>query len=205
MKKSVFIIFCLIFVLATSASAQENPVKIRNQHLGITFSSFGSNDVIYYHQMDGAASYNSDQFYTLGLNYLYQLNHTFRFETGIEYSAHKIIIQPNVPPDMDNTPYGAEFSLINIPLTVRINFLRYFFLNSGLLIDIDPTVSSPVDSQSGIGATIGLGLNYDFHCGISTFINPYIKAHSLLPFIPDDPHQRLMESGFRFGVMYKLK
>lgn len=204
MKKSVFIIICLIFILTTSASAQENPSKIRNQHLGITISSFGSNDVIYFQQMDGAASYNSDKFYTLGLNYLYKLNRTIDFETGFEYSAHKIIINPNLPPDMDHTPYGAEFSVINIPVTVRINFLKYFFLNSGIFLGIDPTLSSTVDSQTGIGASLGAGFNYTFKCGVSTFINPYTKAHSLIPFPFDDRHQRLLESGFRFGVMYKL-
>jgi len=193
------------FIFSFSSYAQNNEMQSSKGKIGITFSSFGDNDVIRFQPLDGEASYNSDNFYTFGINYLYQLNHTFDFETGIEYSKHKIIVKPNVPPDADGTPYGAEFSLISIPAALRINFLKYCFVNGGLNLDIDPTVSSPVDSQNGIGALLGVGLKYDTDFGLSAFVNPYLKAHSLISFSSGENHQRLMETRFRFGVMYKLK
>jgi hypothetical protein len=202
-KASLLIIFC--FVFAISIYAQNNDGKSGKGKIGITFSSFGENDVFRHEEFEGGASYNSDKFYTLGINYMCKLNKTFDFETGFEYSKHKIIIYPEFFPNNDKPPYGAQFSLVNIPITVRINFLKYCFVNGGLNLDFDPTVSSPIDSQDGIGALLGVGLKYDSKYGISAFVNPYIKAHSLISFSPVENRQRVMESGFRFGIMYKLK
>jgi len=205
MKKAVTLILISLIYTASVAIAQEKQVKPENGKAGITFSSFGSNNVLYFTQLTGSASYNSDRFYSLGISYLYPLSTKFDLETGIEYSHHKIIIHPNLPPDMDDSPYGAEFSLLNIPLYVRANLGRYFFVNAGLFLGIDPTVSSHIDSQTGIGALLGFGLKYDSKSGISVFANPYLKAHSLVSFSADKYHQHLMETGFRFGVLYKLK
>lgn len=205
MKKIALPFTLLIFVATASLYAQDNDKPPKSGRIGISFSSFGSNDVITFQQLEGAASYNGDSFYTLGINYLHSLNSTFDLEAAFEYSKHHIIIEPNVPPDMDDTPYGAEFSVINIPVTIRVNFLRYFFVNGGLMLGIDPTVSSPVDSQNGIGAILGLGIKYDSKYRISAFVNPYFKAHALISFSADEYQQHLMESGFRFGIMYKLK
>lgn len=204
MKKAVTLILISLIYTASVAMAQEKEVKPENGKAGITFSSFGSNNVFYFKQLTGAASYNSDRFYTLGVSYLYPLSGKFDLETGIEYSHHKIIIQPNLPPDMDDSPYGAEFSLINIPLSVRANLGRYFYLNGGLFLGINPTVSGPIDSQTGIGAQLGFGLKYDSKSGISVFANPYLKTHALVSFSAERYHQHLMETGFRFGILYKL-
>lgn len=205
MKKPVLFLLCTMFVAPFSLFAQKNEGETHKGQIGITFSSFGENDVIRFQELTGAASYNRDKFYTLGINYLYKLNNTFDVETGIEYSDHKIIVKPNLPPQSDNSPYGASFSLINIPVTLRVNFLKYCFINGGLLLDIDAGTSSPIDSQTGIGSVLGLGIKYDFNSGLSFFANPYLKMHSLVPFSSGNNHQRLMESGFRFGLMYKLK
>ena len=202
-KPSLIILLFTCFTISVTV-AQVAEGKANTSSLGLTFSSFGSNDVIYFQQMDGAASYNGDHFYTLGFAYLYRFSKHSELETGIEYSSHKIIINPNVPPDADDTPYGSGFSLINIPVSLRFTFAKYFFLHGGLLLDIDPTLSSPIDNQTGLGAGLGLGGKYGFPCGISVFINPYLKAHSLIPFTPDDNHQHVMESGFRFGMTYTL-
>ncbi len=204
MKKLFLLILCLDFAFSNYAQKSETPTP--KDKIGITFSSFGENDVVRLKPPPlGEASYNSDGFYTIGINYLHRLTKTFDFETGIEYSRHKIIIDPMDFPYNEAPSHGEQFSLINIPLTFRVNFLKYVFVNGGLNLDIDPTISSPVDSQNGIGASFGFGLKYDSKFGISAFVNPYMKAHSLISFSADDNHQRLMESGFRFGLMYTLK
>ena len=83
--------------------------------------------------------------------------------------------------------------------------MKYCFINGGLLLDIDAGTSRPIDSQTGIGSVMGLGIKYDFKSGFTAFVNPYYKLHSLVPFSSGDNHQRIMESGFRFGLMYSLK
>ena len=70
---------------------------------------------------------------------------------------------------------------------------------------MDAGTSGPIDGQTGIGSMLGLRIKYDFKSGLSVFVNPYYKMHSLVPFSSGDNHQRLMESGFRFGLMYQLK
>jgi len=204
MRKSALFIFCFIFIASLSSNAQNNEDETRKGQIGITFSSFGENDVVRFHELEGAPSYNEDNFFTFGINYLYKLNNTLDIETGIEYSNHKIIIKPMAIPPMEFPSYGAKFSLISIPVTLRVKFLKYCFINGGILFDIDASSSSPIDSQTGIGSILGLGIKYDFKSGLSVFANPYLKAHSLVPFTSGDNHQRLMESGFRFGLMYKL-
>ena len=207
MKKLALLILCFIFVASLSSLAQKNENEARKGQIGITFSFFGENDVFRSDELLGSASKSGDSFYTFGINYLYKLNNTFDVETGIEYSNHKIIIRPMVLPDMDtySPNYSANLSLVNIPVTLRVNFLKYFFVNGGILFEMDASTSSPIDGQTGIGSILGLGIKYDFKSGLSAFINPYLKAHSLVPFSSGDNHQRLMESGFRFGLMYKLK
>jgi hypothetical protein len=205
MKKPVLLLFCTMLVASFSLFAQKKESKTHKSQVGITFSSFGENDVLRFQNVEGGASYIGDKFYTLGINYLYKLNNLFDLETGVEYAHHKIIIHPGVTPGNTNPPYGESLSLIDIPVALRVNFLKYCFLNGGILLDIDAGTSSPIDSQTGIGSVLGLGIKYDFKSGVTVFANPYYKMHSWLAFSSGDNHQKLMESGFRFGLMYTLK
>lgn len=185
--------------------AQKSAASFTDGKIGISFTSFGSNDVIRFVRLEGAASYNSDNFQTLGLNYLYPVNNWLEVETGIEYSWHSIFILPNLPPDMDDSPRQGSFALLQIPATVRLNFWKYFFMNSGLFLDIDGNLNSPIDSQTGIGVMIGLAMKYDFENGLSIFVNPNTKLHALLPFQPERYPERLLESGIRIGFNYNLR
>lgn len=207
MRKSALFILYFVFVASLFSYAQKSEGEIRKGQIGITFSSFGENDVVRFRNLEGASRKNGDTFFTFGINYLSKLNNFLDVETGIEYSNHKIFVKPMVLPNMDSysTNYRASISLINIPVTLRVNFLKYCFINGGVLFGIDASSSRPVDSQTGIGSILGLGIKYDFNLGLSVFANPYLKAHSLIPFSSDRYHQRLMESGFRFGLMYTLE
>jgi len=201
-RKLLFTSFLVL--ISISLKAQEDSEQNNIGKIGITYSSFGSNEVIRFASLAGAASYDVGNFYTFGINYLHPLNSFMEIETGIEYSNHDILIIPNLPPDMDNTPRAEEISLLTIPMTVRANFLKYFFFNGGLLLGIDNGDSNPIDSQSGLGGLLGVGSNYEFDFGVSLFINPYIKSNALLPFSPENYHQRLMQAGVRLGIAYNL-
>ncbi len=205
MKRKYFILLFFLLINQGFVFAQGDVSRIRNGKIGITFSSFGDNDVIRFEELTGAASYDSDYFNTLGINYIYTLNNWLEAETGIEYSIHNIIINPNLPPYSDNSSRKARFSLINIPVTLRANFLKYFFVNGGLIVDFDATTNSPIDNQTGIGTLLGISIKYDFDSGISAFVNPYTKIHSLIPFADREYHQRIWENGVRIGLTYDLR
>ena len=204
MRKSALFILYFVFVASLSSIAQKNEDETRKGQLGITFSSFGPNDVVRSQELIGSASKIGEEFFTFGIDYLSKLNSFLDVETGIEYSNHRIIIDPMLSSGMNLPSYGGKFSLISIPATVRVNFARYFFVNGGIFLGIDATNPMPVDSQTGIGANLGMGVKYKFKCGATAFVNPYLKAHSLVPFSSGQYQQHLMESGLRFGLMYKL-
>ena len=194
----------ILSFLMLSYSFTQAQKKIGSKQIGVSFSSFGMNEPVYFADLDGTGGYSSKSFYTFGINYIHPLNNWLDIETGIEYSKHTITVTPSTPPEWDN-PYNASFSLLNIPITVRVNFWSYFFVNGGVLMDIETNSFSPIDSQTGIGALLGIGALYEFDNGIGLFINPYSKAHSLLPFSSGKYHQRLIESGVRIGLTYVLR
>ena len=207
MKKPALLLLFSIFLASYSAFAQQEETPTRKGQIGITFSSFGSNDVVRSEEPVGGPSYHGDHFYTLGINYLYPLNQTFDFETGVEYSNHQITINPMYFYDQGSVPdpgHKANVALISIPVSVRVNFLKYFFINGGIFFDMDASQPMPIDSQTGLGANLGLGFKYKFKCGVTTFVNPYTKAHSIFAFSRGTYPQHLLESGFRFGLMVNL-
>lgn len=204
MRSILFTALCFFVFQCNFLFAQKSESKIPKAKIGISYASFGSNDVIRFVRLEGAASYNSDNFQTLGLNYLYPVNDWLEAEAGIEYSWHSIMIQPNLPPHMDDSPRKESFALVQIPITLRVNFWKYFFVNGGLFMGIDGTVNSPVDSQTGIGALAGVAVKYDFDNGLSVFVNPYAKMHVLIPLQTEKYHQRLLENGVRLGIHFPL-
>lgn len=176
---------------------------------GITFSAFGDNTVIRFTELAGTGSYDGTGFHSLGINYVVSLNRWIDSETGLEYSKHNLLVSPAPSPEIDHDPVEASLSLITIPLSLRANFLRYFFFNGGMMLGLDASAGnlagSPVDSQTGIGALLGIGVRYDFRSGAAVFFNPYTRFHSLLPFSAGNYHQRAVENGFRFGIAWDLE
>lgn len=210
MEKIVFFI-TLSIIISFSSFAQSNHGQTMESRIGVTYSTFGEHSIVRFRETEEDAGYSiqgnsnsrGDQFYVAGINYLYPLSNVIEFETGIEYANHNFFIS-STDPLIDADGIKTSISVINIPLSLRVNFARYFFINGGLNVDINTTKSEYIDSQTGIGGIIGFGLKYDSQSGISVFVNPYFKAYSLIPFTEVENHQRLMESGLRFGLMYKL-
>lgn len=198
LRKSV----CLVLVflcLSTLMSAQKG-------QLGITFSAMSDNGVARFgDEIIDDSSTDAGKSFTYGISYLKPLNKWLDIETGLEYlscpiETKSIVSTPNGVSTLTRT---ATLSMLSLPVTVRANFLKYFFVNTGLLLDIDVSSHSIINSQSGLGSLLGLGLKYDFKNGISVFVNPYTKVH-LFPLSFDRNQQHFMESAVRFGIAYKL-
>ena len=204
MKKR-FLIILFLFLISITLNAQDTIKQKSYGKIGLTYSSFGKNKVHLNDVLDGDASYRGDDFYTLGITYLMPVNDLLELEMGLEYSRHSIFITPNLSPGTAVSSQNAEFSLINIPVTLRANLFKYFFLNGGVFLDLDNMSDGPIDSQRGIGALFGAGVKYDFNSGVSIFINPYLKLHSLLQYSQVDDHKQLYEAGVRMGVTYELR
>jgi len=197
-RKSVCL-FLFFICLTSFVSAQKG-------QLGITFSAFSNNDVVRFGSgyIDDSGT-DAGKSFTYGISYLKPLNKWLELETGLEYLScpvEKRIIYIG-PTTGLFTSQLATLSMLSIPVTVRAIFLKYFFVNAGVLLDIDVSSNSIINSQTGLGSLLGLGMKYDFKNGISVFVNPYTKIHSF-PLSFDRDQQHFMKSAVRFGIAYKL-
>jgi hypothetical protein len=188
-----------MFFISFSLYAQDSEQK-KLGSIGLTYSSFGQNTIVRDEIRYGDVTFKDVKFYTLGIAYVRPINAWLEFETGMEYSKHTISIRPIYYLAV----HEEDLSLINIPLTLRANFLKFFFVNGGAFIDFNTNDYNPIDSQPGIGGLLGIATKYDFKCGASIFINPYLKFHSLIPFSPEKYQQKINESGIRLGLTYNL-
>ncbi len=171
--------------------------------IGVSFLS-GENDLVSFEKVMGDAGYTGQGFYSVGINYLKPLKSWLNIETGLEYSRHKFTITPNLQEIYGGETRHEKTGLISIPIALRLKFLKYAFVNGGFMVDLDSNLSSSIDSQTGIGALMGIGLKYDFKSGITISANPCARMHSLIAFSSDGIHHRLWESGVKFGIGYKF-
>lgn len=195
----------LLMMFSCSLFAQEKQDMKRS--IGFTLSPVGHNDVVNSARasMEGEASYDGYNFYTLGISYVHPIRSWIDLEAGIEYSNHTFRITPmSIPPDRESNPYDRDIFLMNIPITARINFLKHFFFNSGIMFGFDTGDSGPIDDQTGIGALLGIGAKYNLNKRFGIFANWNYKFYSLIPFSSDnDDHRwRLVEGALRIGLTY---
>jgi hypothetical protein len=179
MKKLLIIISILLF--SASLFAQDNIEKKYTSKVGITFSSLGNDKIPHLKDLLADASFKTKDFYSFGLNFTVGLNKYkwVEIETGVEYAKHNITVSTITPTIAE---HKTNFAIVNVPVTARINFLKYFFVNGGFLFDAVISSDSPISKKTGIGAVVGAAAKYDFDFNISVFLNPYIKYHSLVSF-----------------------
>ena len=203
-RKLLILLLFPIVLPAYHALAQTTGQQPHKHQLGITYTPLGISGVFRFQSLDGGGSDSGDGYFAVGLTYVTTINHWLQGETGVEFIRHKVIMHPDFQPGIELIDSRTEIVLINLPFTVRLNFWKYFFMNGGLLLDIDATTNAQIDSQAGIGGLLGLGFNYDFDSRVSLFLNPYIKAHALIPFVYERYPQRAFEGGVRLGAAWRF-
>ncbi len=85
-------------------NAQENAEKAEKNRIGVMYSSFGDNIIYRDKELEGAASYDGEKFFTIVVDYLNCLNRWLNIKTGLGYTNYYVKVNPAVLPDMDNTP-----------------------------------------------------------------------------------------------------
>ena len=104
----------VVFLFSISLQAQENGNY--NRKIGLTFSSFGENDLLKKNSLVGEASYSGENFYSIGISYLKPLNNWLDLETGLEYSNHTIMIKAAPYPGLVAESSKTNLSIVNVPL-----------------------------------------------------------------------------------------
>lgn len=184
----------LIVFLMTSISSYSQNKRAVSLYTGISNADFLSNDALV-----GTASTTLKNFSELGLMYTKSLNTKFAIGTAIHYTNATLSITPAFTGGAI-VKKEEDFEMISIPLFAQYTMWNYFFVHSGLLLDMQTSENSTV-AQDGIGYSIGLGGKIDFG-NVSLFINPNFKQRALIPFEETKYHQKLTGFGLQVGVGY---
>lgn len=205
MKRTILFLLYLLVGIITHLNAQTSSSNSKRA-IGVTYSGFGSNYAFYPEGLTGAGAYRGKGYYSLGVSYIHPISKRIDLETGVSYSNYTYqFSNASLSPDTSE-PYDIKNAIIDIPLTLRWTFIRYFFINGGLLLGIDTRMDNSLDSQTGLGAMIGFGARYDFkNIPIGLFANSYYKRHKMGETALNKNHARTSENGFRFGVVYNLR
>lgn len=204
MKRKVTLFLCLLIVITVHLNAQTSFSGSKGA-IGITYSGLGDNQAFYFKNIIGGGDYTGKGYYSFGITYIHPVTQSFDIEAGVNYNNYTYqFSNASLGPDAPK-PYEVKNAVIDIPVTARWNFLNFFFLNGGLSLGINTGKYDHIESQTGIGAMIGVGAKYDLkNAPVAFFLNPYYKLHSLIPFSMGNHHRRTDEAGFRVGVVYHL-
>ena len=200
MKKLAFILLAIFASLNSFSQDSTFP----SSQIGVSYLGFGDNDAIHLKSLDGAASYSGRDYYGIQIDYFRSLNKVLTIETGVGFRNHEFTVHPNTGPHVDDT--GREFntSLLVIPVGLRVNFLKYAFVNAGALVTSSLSHQEEISDQNGIGFNLGLGLKYDFQSGVGIYITPFIAMHSTISFTKENYPERITEGGLKVGLTYQL-
>ena len=151
--------------------------------------------------LDGGGSQYAENSKEFGIKYLRQLKNNLSIEFCVNFLKSDLIL--NGAPMIPQIPTRYEkLEMISIPIYANYTLWKYLFVNAGPILDLQTSENS-IDSQSGIGYSIGFGGKYDFN-NFLIYVNPNFKRHAVIPFEKENYQQRLTELGIQFGIGYKF-
>ncbi|MCD8445753.1 porin family protein [Tenacibaculum finnmarkense] len=183
----------MIFIFTISFGQKTNQIKL--------YYGFVKGDYIPSQDLDGAGLSNSFKTNEIGIRYNKKISKIFRIETGINYFSSEIIIESAPMPEIST--FKDNLQLATIPLSLITEFWKYFYVNSGVLIDFQTKDSKYLDSQSGIGFVLGLGAKYEYKDFIF-YLNPEIRRHRLIGFKSEKYPEFLINSTIQLGLGYNF-
>lgn len=185
-------------------NAQE--IKSENQKsfsLGVTYSNFGNAIVYNNEDLVGTGSISVDHFLGFGIVGIYKAKKWLEFETGAVFTKYHLTTRSAPTPEVYTSK--GHSSIFSFPIVARVNFLKYFFVDGGMMIEYDCKLNPDIYDQTGVAATVGIGMKYEFESGLSVFLNPYMTEHAIVSFLGYESRNRIYESAIRFGITYSIK
>jgi hypothetical protein len=190
------LILAVLILLSTQAWSQsKNSISL--------FYGVAANDVNI-HGAIGDYGYKSESGTVIGFGYAHNLTNSFALETGIQYSSNKALLTYIVGGRGEFTSSG-RVKLVTVPVYGKYTFLKYLYVNAGILVDFDFGYDndSVVNEQKGIGAELGVGGKYNFGA-VTVFINPFLQEHRIIGFNSNGRTNSLENAGVKFGVGYNF-
>jgi len=137
--------------------------------------------------------------FEVGGFYRHQFNPNFSYEIGLEYSHYNIEFYAF--PDGITRSSSKDLNILSFPININYHLGKYFFIHAGTFFDYQLNDTSMYyRSQTGFGATVGVGLQY-FYQKWQIFVKPNYKRHAIIT-LEDNGYNRISELGVQFGVGY---
>lgn len=183
-----------LFTVSICSQAQNS----RKNSFGI-FAGVGGASVAQ-EGLEGGGSTDMNTGLSIGLNYYRSLSAKTLFETGIVWYMNEVAFTGAYNPNYSQETLREKVQLIYIPLFVRFDVSKVFFLHVGLIGDLDVSNNDYLDNQTGLGSGIGLGINFPLSEKIKLQINPFMNIHGLLMTEKQSYPQRILETGIKLGI-----
>jgi opacity protein-like surface antigen len=162
----------------------------------------GANDIFRLRMLEGSGSLTGDGMWTAGADLRRLFGDHFGFETGLSYSHQYYHTSPD--PLLGGAYMDGNFGLISLPLTARVDFLKLFFADAGAIISVQVGEGNFGTDMTGLGATVGVGLQHNFKSDIFIRVRAYASQFALVHFIPEDYPYTLWNTGVTVGVGYRF-
>lgn len=165
------------------------------------FAGGGDNEIFRFRELVGSGSVTGTGMWTAGADLRRLFGDHFSLESGLSYSQQYYYTSP--APGIPGEDRPGSFGLLTLPLTARLDFLKWFFADAGAVLSIQTGLSG-VGNMTGLGATLGVGFQYNFRSDIFIRVRAYGAQYGLLHFFPDDYPRTLYNSGVTLGAGYRF-
>ncbi|MCY1528655.1 hypothetical protein D9M68_637690 [compost metagenome] len=155
--------------------------------------------------MLGGGSINGKSLNNIGLNYFTETVKNLFLETGVQYFSHNFTHTPSFTGTYSLPPISNTLHIISVPVKVRYEFAKLFFLNGGLYADMEVGNTQKSRNFSGIGAGIGAGMQYYFTNKVGIAVNPQLGLRNILSFSANSQKASLLDASVALGLVYRLK
>ncbi len=192
-----------LFFLTFLLTAHDYVNAQQNHTLFATYSISGSTP-LYHKRLEGGGSYKAATSHSFGVRHIIKGSRMIGLETGLEFARYQFDARVS-PLPLPEVYARQTVSMISIPVYANLTFMKYLFVNGGLLVDAEfDKQKNSIDKQSGIGFGLGLGARYT-HQKLAVFINPFLERHAFVPFQKErGTRQSIINSGIRVGVGYSF-
>ncbi|MDX9773384.1 MAG: outer membrane beta-barrel protein [Bacteroidales bacterium] len=193
MKKRIIFVVWLIPLLCSGQGTWYGEYSV--------FGGGGTNDIYRFRELDGAGSVTGTGMWNGGIDLRRLIGDHFSIETGISYAHQYYYTSP--APGIEGEDSPGSLGMITIPVTARLDFLKWFFADAGALFGIQAGIPN-FENMSGLGATVGAGFQYMFKSDVFVRVRAYGSQYGLLHFFPDDYPRTLFNSGITVGIGYRF-
>ena len=191
----------LTFILCLLSFASISQVDTKRNQIDILGNYF-QNDVARFTELNGVGSVDDGKGYCFGINYSRKVANKLWVNSGINYLKTSNDFNPAPTGEPRPTIEDIESKLLRIPVKIRYDILKWFYLKTGLTVDyqFNNLSGKYIDNQSGIGYSLSAGINLNLSELIYFNIEPELGITSLIPFNSERYQQHFLISGVNFNI-----